>query len=52
MTTRSGAGGGGTSERRELRRVVFGALVGTALEWYDFFMPHPRHDHGFGAFPG
>jgi MFS transporter, MHS family, shikimate and dehydroshikimate transport protein len=22
----------------ELRRVVFGALVGTALEWYDFFI--------------
>ena len=21
-----------------LRRVVFGALVGTALEWYDFFI--------------
>jgi MFS transporter, MHS family, shikimate and dehydroshikimate transport protein len=23
---------------RELRKVVFGALVGTALEWYDFFI--------------
>jgi MHS family shikimate/dehydroshikimate transporter-like MFS transporter len=28
----------GTTGPRELRRVVFGALVGTALEWYDFFI--------------
>jgi MFS transporter, MHS family, shikimate and dehydroshikimate transport protein len=41
MTIRStGATGGtdGTTEPRGLRRVVFGALVGTALEWYDFFI--------------
>jgi MHS family shikimate/dehydroshikimate transporter-like MFS transporter len=41
MTTRStGQAGsiGGTTEPRGLRRVVFGALVGTALEWYDFFI--------------
>jgi MHS family shikimate/dehydroshikimate transporter-like MFS transporter len=41
MTTRSsgvtGASDGGT-DPRELRRVVGGALVGTALEWYDFFI--------------
>jgi MHS family shikimate/dehydroshikimate transporter-like MFS transporter len=29
---------GGSAQPRELRRVVFGALVGTALEWYDFFI--------------
>jgi MHS family shikimate/dehydroshikimate transporter-like MFS transporter len=34
MTTTSS----GPTEPRELRRVVFGALVGTALEWYDFFI--------------
>jgi MHS family shikimate/dehydroshikimate transporter-like MFS transporter len=33
----TGLGAPGTS-RRELRKVVFGALVGTALEWYDFFI--------------
>jgi MHS family shikimate/dehydroshikimate transporter-like MFS transporter len=41
MTTRStGRAGsiGGTTKPRGLRRVVFGALVGTALEWYDFFI--------------
>jgi MHS family shikimate/dehydroshikimate transporter-like MFS transporter len=41
MTTRSTGqtgGTGGTTEPRGLRRVVFGALVGTALEWYDFFI--------------
>jgi MHS family shikimate/dehydroshikimate transporter-like MFS transporter len=32
-----GASGHRTSPR-ELRKVVFGALVGTALEWYDFFI--------------
>ncbi|TQM44712.1 MFS transporter [Pseudonocardia cypriaca] len=29
---------GSSTKPRELRRVVFGALVGTALEWYDFFI--------------
>jgi MHS family shikimate/dehydroshikimate transporter-like MFS transporter len=41
MSTRpNGAAGAteGTTKPRELRRVVFGALVGTALEWYDFFI--------------
>jgi MFS transporter, MHS family, shikimate and dehydroshikimate transport protein len=41
MTTRpTGKAGAteGTTGPRELRRVVFGALVGTALEWYDFFI--------------
>jgi MFS transporter, MHS family, shikimate and dehydroshikimate transport protein len=41
MSTRpSGSAGGtvGSTEPRELRRVVTGALVGTALEWYDFFI--------------
>jgi MFS transporter, MHS family, shikimate and dehydroshikimate transport protein len=41
MATRSTdktVGSGGTTEPRQLRRVVFGALVGTALEWYDFFI--------------
>jgi MHS family shikimate/dehydroshikimate transporter-like MFS transporter len=27
-----------TTDRQGLRRVVVGALVGTALEWYDFFI--------------
>jgi MFS transporter, MHS family, shikimate and dehydroshikimate transport protein len=27
-----------STSHSELRRVVFGALVGTALEWYDFFI--------------
>jgi metabolite-proton symporter len=27
-----------TTDRQGLRRVVIGALVGTALEWYDFFI--------------
>jgi MHS family shikimate/dehydroshikimate transporter-like MFS transporter len=41
MSTRPSGGAGGTvgsTEPRELRRVVTGALVGTALEWYDFFI--------------
>ncbi|QYN32740.1 MHS family MFS transporter [Pseudonocardia sp. DSM 110487] len=41
MTTRptgKAAANEGTTEPRGLRRVVFGALVGTALEWYDFFI--------------
>ncbi|TWF82422.1 MHS family shikimate/dehydroshikimate transporter-like MFS transporter [Pseudonocardia hierapolitana] len=41
MTTRSTGPAGGTdgpTQPRGLRRVVFGALVGTALEWYDFFI--------------
>jgi MFS transporter, MHS family, shikimate and dehydroshikimate transport protein len=41
MATRSSGAAGpteGTTTPRELRRVVFGALVGTALEWYDFFI--------------
>jgi len=41
MTTRptgKAAATEGTTEPRGLRRVVFGALVGTALEWYDFFI--------------
>jgi MHS family shikimate/dehydroshikimate transporter-like MFS transporter len=41
MTTRSTGrteGTGGPTQPRELRRVVAGALVGTALEWYDFFI--------------
>jgi MHS family shikimate/dehydroshikimate transporter-like MFS transporter len=33
MTTRSTR-----REPREPRRVVFGSLVGTALEWYDLFI--------------
>jgi MFS transporter, MHS family, shikimate and dehydroshikimate transport protein len=37
MTATGSTGGAGTSPR-ELRRVVVGALVGTALEWYDFFI--------------
>ena len=28
----------GTTTPTGLRRVVTGALVGTALEWYDFFI--------------
>ena len=27
-----------TTDTRSLRRVVAGATVGTALEWYDFFI--------------
>jgi MHS family shikimate/dehydroshikimate transporter-like MFS transporter len=41
MTTRpTGATGetDGPTQPRGLRRVVTGALVGTALEWYDFFI--------------
>jgi MHS family shikimate/dehydroshikimate transporter-like MFS transporter len=41
MATRSSGAAGpreGATTPRELRRVVFGALVGTALEWYDFFI--------------
>jgi MHS family shikimate/dehydroshikimate transporter-like MFS transporter len=41
MATRSSDETEGTGEAttpRGLRRVVFGALVGTALEWYDFFI--------------
>ncbi|HLU59554.1 MAG TPA: MFS transporter [Pseudonocardia sp.] len=37
-STGSAGSAGGPTEPRELRRVVFGALVGTALEWYDFFI--------------
>jgi MFS transporter, MHS family, shikimate and dehydroshikimate transport protein len=37
LTKGASASGAGTSPR-ELRKVVFGALVGTALEWYDFFI--------------
>lgn len=25
-------------EEKEARKVAFGAFVGTALEWYDFFL--------------
>ena len=45
MTTEPGTQAPTTPDRRdpgtrgeELRRVVFGSVVGTALEWYDFFI--------------
>jgi MHS family shikimate/dehydroshikimate transporter-like MFS transporter len=41
MTHQSGDGAVALSAQtspRELRRVVLGAVVGTALEWYDFFI--------------
>jgi MFS transporter, MHS family, shikimate and dehydroshikimate transport protein len=36
--TKRASGRGHQTSPRELRKVVFGALVGTALEWYDFFI--------------
>ncbi|HEX2300241.1 MAG TPA: MFS transporter, partial [Pseudonocardiaceae bacterium] len=36
--TKGASARGPRTSPRELRKVVFGALVGTALEWYDFFI--------------
>jgi len=36
--TKGASARGHRTSPRELRKVVFGALVGTALEWYDFFI--------------
>ncbi|GAA1781784.1 MFS transporter [Luedemannella flava] len=43
-----------STERRELRRIVFASLVGTALEWYDFFIYGMAAALVFGTlfFPG
>ncbi|MFP5071559.1 MFS transporter [Pseudonocardia nantongensis] len=38
MSERSGPAGVATVTDAEARKVAFGAFVGTALEWYDFFL--------------
>ena len=50
----NGGLGNGSVTASELRRVVVGALVGTALEWYDFFIYGTAAALVFGQlfFPG
>ena len=38
MSERSGPAGAAAVTDAEARKVAFGAFVGTALEWYDFFL--------------
>ncbi|QFU89856.1 MFS transporter [Amycolatopsis sp. YIM 10] len=38
MSEKSGPAGAATVTDAEARKVAFGAFVGTALEWYDFFL--------------
>src|SRR6478735_7550704 len=37
-TGTTGTAAAPTTERRELRRVAFATVIGTTIEWYDFFL--------------
>jgi len=48
-TGTTGTAAAPTTERRELRRVAFATVIGTTIEWYDFFLYANAAGLVFGA---